>query len=100
MTWKGCRARTAAGSSASARGTSGPRPPLGAGRRHRGGVRPARWADDVRFEAYGGPRDHLRPLFELTDPGDPRHAEVKNMAVRETRQGQGVGRRLIQAAVD
>ena len=61
---------------------------------------PARSADDVRIEAYGGPRDHLRPLFELTDPGDPRHAEVKNMAVRETRQGQGVGRRLIQAAVD
>ena len=39
---------------------------------------PARSADDVRIEAYGGPRDHLRPLFELTDPGDPRHAEVKN----------------------
>ena len=52
---------------------------------------PARSADDVRIEAYGGPRDHLRPLFELTDPGDPRHAEVKNMAVRETRQGRGWG---------
>jgi len=93
---------------------------------------PARSADDVRIEAYGGPRDHLRPLFELaedsaaeldsyidagrilvatsdgevighlqlTGTGDPRQVEVKNMAVREDRQGRGVGRRLIQAAVD
>ena len=93
---------------------------------------PARSADDVRIEAYGGPRDRLRALFELaedsgaeldsyidagrvlvavtdgevvghlqlTGTGDPRQVEIKNMAVREDRQGQGVGRRLIQAAVD
>ena len=93
---------------------------------------PARSADDVRIETYGGPRDDLRPLFELaedsaaeldsyidagrvlvatsdgeimghlqlTGTGDPRQVEIKNMAVREDRQGQGVGRRLIQAAVD
>jgi GNAT superfamily N-acetyltransferase len=93
---------------------------------------PARPADDIRIEAYGGPRDSLRPLFELaedsaaeldsyigdgrilvavsgtevvghlqlTGTGDPRQAEVKNMAVRENRQGQGIGRRLVQAAVD
>jgi len=93
---------------------------------------PARSADDVRIETYGGPRDDLRALFELaedsaaeldsyidagrvlvatsdgeiighlqlTGTGDPRQVEIKNMAVRETRQGQGIGRRLIQAAVD
>ena len=93
---------------------------------------PARSADDVRIETYGGPRDSLRSLFELAEdsaaeldsyldagrvlvavPGaevighlqltateDPRQAEIKNMAVREDRQGQGVGRRLVQAAVD
>jgi len=93
---------------------------------------PARSADDVRIEAYGGPRDRLRALFELAEDsaaeldsyidagrvlvatsdgeiighvqltctGDPRQVEIKNMAVRETRQGQGIGRRLIQAAVD
>jgi GNAT superfamily N-acetyltransferase len=87
---------------------------------------------DVRIESYGGPRDSLRPLFELADDsaveldsyieagrvlvatsdgevighlqltgtGDPRQAEIKNMAVRENRQGQGVGLRLIQAAID
>ena len=92
----------------------------------------ARSADDVRIEIYGGPRDHLRALFELaedsaaeldsyidagrvlvavadgevvghlqlTGTGDPRQVEIKNMAVRETRQGHGIGRRLIQAAVD
>ena len=38
--------------------------------------------------------------LQLTGTGDPRQAEIKNMAVREARQGQGVGRRLIQAAVD
>ena len=38
--------------------------------------------------------------LQLTGTGDPRQAEVKNMAVREARQGHGVGRRLIQAAVD
>jgi GNAT superfamily N-acetyltransferase len=93
---------------------------------------PARSDDDVRIEPYGGPRDSLRPLFELaedsaaeldsyidagrilvavsdgevvghlqlTGTGDPRQAEIKNMAVREDRQGQGIGRLLIQAAVD
>jgi GNAT superfamily N-acetyltransferase len=38
--------------------------------------------------------------LQLTGTGDPQQAEIKNMAVREARQGQGVGRRLIQAAVD
>jgi GNAT superfamily N-acetyltransferase len=38
--------------------------------------------------------------LQLTVTGDPRQAEIKNMAVREDLQGQGVGRRLIQAAVD
>jgi GNAT superfamily N-acetyltransferase len=38
--------------------------------------------------------------LQLTGTGDPEQAEIKNMAVRETRQGQGIGRRLIQAAVD
>ena len=38
--------------------------------------------------------------LQLTGTGDPRQAEVKNMAVREARQGHGVGRRLVQAAVD
>ena len=93
---------------------------------------PARSADDIRIEVYGGPRDSLRVLFELaedsaaeldsyiadgrvlvavsggevighlqlTGTGDPGQAEIKNMAVREERQGQGVGRRLVQAAVD
>jgi GNAT superfamily N-acetyltransferase len=89
-------------------------------------------AGDIRIQTYRGPRDNLRPLFELaedsaaeldsyidagrvlvamsgpdvighvqlTSTGDPRQAEIKNMAVREDRQGQGLGRRLIQAAVD
>jgi GNAT superfamily N-acetyltransferase len=38
--------------------------------------------------------------LQLTGTGDPRQAEIKNMAVRENRQGQGIGRRLIQAAID
>jgi GNAT superfamily N-acetyltransferase len=38
--------------------------------------------------------------LQLTGTSDPRQVEIKNMAVREDRQGQGVGRRLIQAAVD
>ena len=38
--------------------------------------------------------------LQLTGTGDPRQVEIKNMAVRETRQGQGIGRRLVQAAVD
>jgi hypothetical protein len=28
---------------------------------------PARSADDVRIETYSGPRDNLRPLFELAE---------------------------------
>ena len=84
---------------------------------------PARSADFVRIEAYGGPRASLRSLFELaedsaaeldsyidagrvlvatsageiighlqlTGTGDPRQLEIKNMAVREDRQGQGWG---------
>src|SRR2546429_7936766 len=91
---------------------------------------PARSADDVRIETYSGPRDNLRPLFELaedsaaeldsyidagrvlvatsdgeimghlqlTGTDDPRQVEIKNMAGREDRQGQGVGRRPHQAA--
>jgi GNAT superfamily N-acetyltransferase len=38
--------------------------------------------------------------LQLTGTDDPQQAEIKNMAVTEDRQGQGVGRRLIQAAVD
>jgi GNAT superfamily N-acetyltransferase len=38
--------------------------------------------------------------LQLTGTGDPRQAEIKNMAVREERQGQGVGRRLVRAAAD
>jgi GNAT superfamily N-acetyltransferase len=38
--------------------------------------------------------------LQLTGAHVPRQAEIKNMAVRENRQGQGVGRRLVQAAVD
>ena len=76
---------------------------------------------DVRIERYDGPRDSLRPLFELaedsaaeldsyidagrvlvatsdgevighlqlTGTGEPRQAEIKNMAVRETCRGKG-----------
>ena len=87
--------------------------------REQGAVMP----HDVRIETYDGPRDSLRPLFELADDsaaeldsyieagrvlvavsdgevighlqltgtGDPRQAEIKNMAVREDRQGQGIG---------
>ena len=38
--------------------------------------------------------------LQLTGTGDPGQAEIKNMAVTESRQGQGIGRRLVQAAVD
>jgi GNAT superfamily N-acetyltransferase len=38
--------------------------------------------------------------LQLTGTSDPRQAEIKNMAVRENRQGQGIGRRLIQAAIE
>jgi GNAT superfamily N-acetyltransferase len=36
--------------------------------------------------------------LQLTGTGQPAQAEVKNMAVRKERQGQGLGRRLMQAA--
>jgi GNAT superfamily N-acetyltransferase len=38
--------------------------------------------------------------LQLTGTDDTRQAEIKNMAVLETRQGQGVGRLLVQAAVE
>jgi len=38
--------------------------------------------------------------LQLTGTDDPRQVEIKNMAVREACQGQGVGRLLIQAAAD
>lgn len=44
--------------------------------------------------------DEIIGHLQLTGTGDPRQAEIKNMAVREACQGQGVGRRLIQAAAD
>jgi GNAT superfamily N-acetyltransferase len=44
----------------------------------------------------GGVIGHL----QLTRTDDPRQTEIKNMEVRETRQGQGVGRLLVQAAVE
>jgi ribosomal protein S18 acetylase RimI-like enzyme len=37
--------------------------------------------------------------LQLVDTGHPGQAEVKNMAVREDRQGRGIGRRLMQAAL-
>src|SRR5215831_6536277 len=37
--------------------------------------------------------------LQLTDTDDPLQTEIKNMAVRETFQGRGVGCRLVQAAV-
>lgn len=87
---------------------------------------------DVRVEVHSGPREELRPLFELAEdsreqldsylmsgrvlvalqgttvlghlqlvePGRPGELEIKNMAVREDRQGRGVGRRLVRAAVE
>jgi GNAT superfamily N-acetyltransferase len=36
--------------------------------------------------------------LQLVDTDDPSQVEIKNMAVDEARQGQGVGRLLIQAA--
>lgn len=36
----------------------------------------------------------------LTDTDHPGELEIKNMAVREADQGRGVGRRLIQAAIE
>lgn len=36
--------------------------------------------------------------LQLLAAGEPGHAEIKNMAVREDHQGRGLGRRLVQAA--
>ena len=44
--------------------------------------------------------DEVIGHLQLTGTEDPGQAEIKNMAVREACQGQGVGRQLIQAAVD
>ena len=90
-------------------------------------------SDDVRIERYDGPREDLRPLFELAedspselasylhagrvlvattsagevvghlqlvDGDEPGHLEIKNMAVRADVQGQGIGARLVRAAVE
>jgi ribosomal protein S18 acetylase RimI-like enzyme len=46
--------------------------------------------------ARSGPQ--LMGHLQLTSTGQPDQAEVKNMAVREELQGQGLGRRLMQAA--
>ena len=42
--------------------------------------------------------DQVIGHLQLTGTGDPRQAEIKNMAVREARQGQGVGRQLVRPA--
>lgn len=87
---------------------------------------------DVRVEVHSGPREELRPLFELAEDspeqldsylaagrvlvalqgttvvghlqlvetGRPGEAEIKNMAVREDRQGRGVGARLVRTAAE
>ncbi|MEV4314801.1 GNAT family N-acetyltransferase [Actinocrispum sp. NPDC049592] len=84
---------------------------------------------DVRIELYSGRRETLRPLFELAEDSPAQldaylhegrvlvatadgeivgHlqlvggvvGEIKNMAVREDRQGQGIGARLVAAAVE
>ncbi|HET9143105.1 GNAT family N-acetyltransferase [Actinophytocola sp.] len=38
--------------------------------------------------------------LQLVDTGQPGQVEIKNMAVREDRQGRGVGARLVRAAVE
>lgn len=38
--------------------------------------------------------------LQLVDTGTAGHVEIKNMAVQETHQGLGIGRRLVAAAVD
>ena len=38
--------------------------------------------------------------LQLVPTGHPGHVEIKNMAVREDRQGTGIGRRLVRAAID
>lgn len=37
--------------------------------------------------------------LQLVEDGEPGCAEIKNMAVREDRRGQGIGRRLVQEAL-
>jgi GNAT superfamily N-acetyltransferase len=37
--------------------------------------------------------------LQLTEPGDPAHLEIKNMAVAEEHQGRGIGRSLVEAAI-
>ncbi|HET9255532.1 MAG TPA: GNAT family N-acetyltransferase [Pseudonocardiaceae bacterium] len=37
--------------------------------------------------------------LQLVDTGEPGQAEIKNMAVREDHQGQGIGRQLVRAAL-
>ena len=43
--------------------------------------------------------DRILGHLQLTETADPAEAEVKNMAVLESRQGQGIGRALMQAAI-
>ena len=38
--------------------------------------------------------------LQLVDTGRPGQVELKNMAVREQMQGRGIGRRLVEAAVE
>ena len=87
--------------------------------------------DGVQIELHDGPRDELRPLFELAEDSpsalasylhkgrvlvathrdhivghlqlvetdQPGVVELKSMAVREDRQGYGIGAQLVEAAV-
>ncbi|MGW3960065.1 GNAT family N-acetyltransferase [Amycolatopsis sp. NPDC005003] len=89
-------------------------------------------ASGLHVEIHSGPREVLRPLFELAEDspvqldsylgdgrvlvavrgdtvighlqlvetGKPGEREIKNMAVREDHQGQGVGGALVNAAVE
>ena len=51
---------------------------------------PARSADDVRIETYGGPRDDLRALFELAEDSA---AELDSYIDAWPRPGGHLGRR-------
>jgi GNAT superfamily N-acetyltransferase len=81
--------------------------------------------EDVRVELHTGSRAPLRPLFELAEDSATQldayidagrvlvalsgtevvghlhlvDAEIKNMAVRQDQQGQGIGGRLVRAAI-
>jgi GNAT superfamily N-acetyltransferase len=87
---------------------------------------------NIRIEPHTGPRDALRPLFELAEDsaaeldsylgagrllvarldgqvighlqlvgsGRPGELEIKNMAVLDEYQGRGVGRALVEAAIE